>query len=148
MLGILEMEIVNGLKCPLRPESAYSGCVFLGVGEALPPPPRPPCDQLRSFRSLARPQGTSLGQHPATEEAGKSREVLEGSTYATPSFPPLVEEHLPWRVLAPTRQGRLLGLWSLVEERFGSGGGGGRSQRSSCFGRGRCGRGGLWSGRG
>ena len=144
MLGILEIEIVNGLKCPLRPESSYSGCVFLGAREPLPPPPRPPRDQLRSFRSLARPQGTSLGQDTATEEAGKSREILEGSTHATPSFPPLVEEHLPWRVLAPTRQGRLLGLWRLVEERFGSGGG--RSQRSSCYCR--CGRGGLGSGRG
>lgn len=89
-----------------------------------------------------------MGQHATTEEAGKSREVLEGSTHATPSFPSLVEEHLPWRVLAPTRQGRLLGLWSLVEERFGSGGGGGRSQGSSCYCGGRCGRGGLWSGRG
>ena len=146
MLGILEIEIVNGLKCPLRPESAYSGCVFLGAREPLPPPPRPPRDQLRSFRSLARPQGTSLGQDAATEEAGKSREVLEGSTHATPSFPPLVEEHLPWRVLAPTRQGRLLGLWRLIEERFGSGGG--RSQRSSCYCRGGYGRGGLGSGRG
>ena len=145
MLGILEIEIVNGLKCPLRPESAYSGCVFLGAREPLPPPPRPPRDQLRPFRSLARPQGASLGQDAATEEAGKSREVLEGSTHATPSFPPLVEEHLPWRVLAPTRQGRLLGLWRLVEERFGSGCG--RSQRSSCYGRGRCRRGGLGSSR-
>ena len=146
MLGILEIEIVNGLKCPLSPESAYSGCVFLGAREPLPPPPRPPRDQLRSFRSLARPQGTSLGQDASTEEAGKSREVLEGSTHATPSFPPLVEEHLPWRVLAPTRQGRLLGLWRLVEERFGSGCG--RSQRSSCYCRGGYGRGGLGSGRG
>ena len=111
-----------------------------------PTAPRPPCNQLRSFWSWPRPYPPRR-QDTTAEEAGKTGEVLKGSTHTPASFPSLVEKHLPRRVGTP-RLGRhrWLGLWGLVEE--GSCSGCGRSQwRAGGYGRGRRGRG-LGSGRG
>ena len=111
-----------------------------------PAAPRPPCNQLRSFWSWPRPYSPPR-QDTTAEEAGKTGEVLKGSTHTPASFPSLVEKHLPRRVGTP-RLGRhrWLGLWGLVEE--GSGSGCGRSRyRAAGYSRGGRGRG-LWSGRG
>ena len=140
-----------------RPESvlvcswATPGCEVAREQLRLLPParptsPRPPCNQLRSFWSRPRPH-PSTGQDTTAEEAGKTGEVLKGSTHTPASFPSLVEKHLPRRVGTP-RLGRhrWLGLWGLVEE--GSCSGCGRSQwRAGGYGRGRRGRG-LGSSRG
>ena len=112
----------------------------------LPAAPRPPCNQLRSFWSWPRPYPPTR-QDTTAEEAGKTGEVLKGSTHTPASFPSLVEKHLPRRVGTPMLgRHRWLGLWGLVEE--GSGSSCGRSQwRAGGNGRGRRGRG-LGSGRG
>ena len=114
----------------------------------LPPPaaPRPPCNQLRSFWSWPRPYPPTR-QDTTAEEAGKTGEVLKGSTHTPTPFPSLVEKHLPRWVWTPWQgRHRWLGLWGLVEEWSGSGCG--RSRwRAGSYGRGGSGRG-LRSGRG